>query len=581
VVLAPPPGNSQCWDGDFNYDVCCLSKDPACWDTQFTFQKCCTIPALTLGDAHGDVRGNAECWHDAFTFETCCVQYNQQCFDAHHSFEHCCGAYYTLSFVAARLWSAFVSAATWPYWSWVLFMSVPALPAVYCSIVGLLGGHSDSARSEAEIEQQRPPQIVEGWSSRAAAVRVFATVGVMVFHMVGYPWYVMSTLGVLGVYGQGPLHSLLMSLSVVSVNVFFILSTFLAASLLAAGSEDVGGAKWMEFLRRNLTQTALALLRRVVRSTPTFLVTAPVVFRSLGGLTMTEIVLGPAWPFACEFVCYAIVQVLLLFERLMGEATGVALTVSALAVCVHKRVEAGSDWPRSSKQWQHAHAAVAANRLPLCLMVLLLTKLLRRARLTRTGRDAHGWQKVLHSQSFISRVAAVLGPAMAIVGFLATGFAEWCWVHGPRSLLPVYSYPCLINLPLVLGLVPFLEAGSHQPASAGSWHVPLLRAVEPWCLPALQVHHPINMALRGREGLRWPKTLLTSWFLVGHAPLLFGWTLAASWLVACVRRPFERGAAVVMQTVSHGPCHCAGRWAATALLTGAACAIVVAEWAIL
>jgi len=282
----------------------------------------------------------------------------------------------------------------------------------------------------------------------------------------------------------------LSSLLVVQTDVFFVLSAYLTvvghlhekAQVEGSGKTSACAPAMLDAV----TDAAAAVLRRVVRTAPMFVLAASLDARNTVAYLLyscwPDIISGVTWPygkpftwpFAVDLLCLSTVRVLLAVDALFGEASTVAATVVLLASCLERRRRHGP-LGFDAGSWHLAHLALGAHRLPLHLVTLLLTLALarcgRRARLSRPAAPAahavangtvvtgattfNGWPGLA---ALADSAAMFLAWFLAAVGVVTTAAIEWCWRFGPRKVLPWWIYPFPAKLPLLVGCVLLLEA---------------------------------------------------------------------------------------------------------------------------
>eukprot|EP00927_Polykrikos_kofoidii_P029601 TRINITY_DN25583_c0_g1_i1.p1 TRINITY_DN25583_c0_g1~~TRINITY_DN25583_c0_g1_i1.p1 ORF type:complete len:789 (+),score=53.72 TRINITY_DN25583_c0_g1_i1:41-2368(+) len=87
----------DCWQGGFNFEMCCVMQTPSCWAFGHTYESCCGPSALPLRR----VLGNPGCWmggsfNNVFTWEECCLPQNERCWGgvgSEFTFARCCGSH--------------------------------------------------------------------------------------------------------------------------------------------------------------------------------------------------------------------------------------------------------------------------------------------------------------------------------------------------------------------------------------------------------------------------------------------------------------------------------------------------------
>lgn len=93
---------AQCWQGGYDFEVCCVQREPACWDGEYNYEACC----FPRAERFGPVLGDPSCWRSAdaggrsqafLSYEQCCLTADNDCWGwgsgsaETYSFQRCCG----------------------------------------------------------------------------------------------------------------------------------------------------------------------------------------------------------------------------------------------------------------------------------------------------------------------------------------------------------------------------------------------------------------------------------------------------------------------------------------------------------
>lgn len=469
----PPAGGSQmklgrrvCWIGGHvnRYAECCREGNTVCmWDSGvFKFDDCCS-DALPPGDT--------SCWSGPFNYWKCCEQYAlwspaSECFDTIYTFERCCGTSAKVAlFALNRKLGRMQVLLSMCYGAWL-----PGIMLSACVRMVWSGGSAYRKGGREDIDGQLTHAGRKLVVPAAATLRILAVTAIVSWHSVGL-------CGWSRYCGDGSfssLQELASSFLVVYTDVFFVLSTYLTV----VGTLEQAPVVGVNRIYAAGVDTATAILRRVVRTAPTFLCVACLSHGTFGSF-LNDLQLGnvlgvtwphgnpKSWPFGVELLCLVATRTLLFLIAIAGEMVGISCAVVLLAICLKRRHFVGGHhhMVRSSEPeaWHASHVALGGHRLPLCLSTLLLTWMLRHASsATRDARRADdevrddGFRALWCNDSF-ARAASVVAWMGALVGITLSGAVEWCWSYGPRFIVPWWVYPFPAKLPLVLGCVLLLE----------------------------------------------------------------------------------------------------------------------------
>lgn len=225
---------------------------------------------------------------------------------------------------------------------------VSCLPVVLRKFCGLMRA------SLGIVETSDPPILHTSPAERAvlfeaSALKVLATVGTMLFHFSYDEPVARDEL-------KGVGHEMVLSLSIVCTDIFFVTSTFLSEpgcmSFQTSKIFDSDAGALLR-LRLSLVHFEAALLRRFLRMAPSFIIQA-VVHNSCTLLDRFlflsfSVAVGGAWPWGVQFLCMVVVKFVYLLSALVGKSFGLASTVLLLACCIQRHHAVG---PLVSTQWE-------------------------------------------------------------------------------------------------------------------------------------------------------------------------------------------------------------------------------------
>eukprot|EP00928_Gymnodinium_smaydae_P056512 TRINITY_DN39882_c0_g1_i1.p1 TRINITY_DN39882_c0_g1~~TRINITY_DN39882_c0_g1_i1.p1 ORF type:complete len:612 (+),score=43.18 TRINITY_DN39882_c0_g1_i1:130-1965(+) len=438
-----------CWDGHYTPQFCCdlslgSKGNSRCFDELFTFERCCVGEFLPAQEAHdtqttevqnereidkemqkeSELAGSCFGPHTGYSYEACCIN-GDNCWDAVYTVDRCCGSQVALNMLARS-----VREDAYTLWSRLLTRVKKRIPEMAPCFWLVLFVPAILFRANGEDMRH----ISTGQEvPLARELKVWATLGITVYHHLhGSSLATAANFGGLRELPSSASFTLLICCGNTFMDLFFIVTTYLVASR-PLPSFSSGQLSML------LEQPALAVLRRFARTTPCFAFATALRLVPTRQHILQEFLLPSAriWPFAHELLCYAAMQLMRSVLALCGFVPCLAVASVILALCHQNRLDRGANFPATHFTWWQAYTSVTMLYLPLCLLTFIVTRVL----------GASGtWKRSL------------LPHAAAVLGFLFRGFVEWCWIYGPRSLVPWWSYPFLFRLPFMVGIVWLLEA---------------------------------------------------------------------------------------------------------------------------
>lgn len=570
----------RCWGSIFDvsrgYVDCCYYGRGDCWDAAgvFTPSRCCTqvVPP-----------GDPACWNGAYTYQGCCMKHRRWfversgCFDYEYTFERCCGGHSGVAFFELRHRLAAVHAAfSTVRGPWLCFL-VLSICARICKTETHIGGATGQGKCDMAC-MRRAVNV-----PAATSLRVLAMCGIVAVH----------SSALVGMRADGttqdmresePLLNFASSLFVVHTDIFFVLSAYLSAVSVEQRKLPPAPSRAAQ-LQAAVLEAAAGVLRRVTRTAPTFLLAASLRTGSLEAFLRglrTEDVLGVVWPFGVDLLCFMVVRMLLLLSAVAGEVVGGAVVISLLAACAERRRKAGPHLggrhPLAPDVWHRGHLSMFGHRLPLALATLLLLRLLRLLRPV-CGRHRGQVSSVYNYRPQCVHLGWAITWMMLWLGIIFAAVAEWCWVYGPRPLLPWWSYPFVVKLPLVLGCVLLLEESYRAavvPQRGRGGSSPIFEALDKLSLGVLVLHWKVEDFVV----LSVPFHDRSFVMLLFQMPAVLFWSCLAAALLQWVELPLRHLLDALLATLlAHARHQHNGRLTWLSYMAGAILFIVVAACA--
>eukprot|EP00747_Dinoflagellata_sp_TGD_P202954 gnl/TRDRNA2_/TRDRNA2_76540_c2_seq1.p1 gnl/TRDRNA2_/TRDRNA2_76540_c2~~gnl/TRDRNA2_/TRDRNA2_76540_c2_seq1.p1 ORF type:complete len:201 (+),score=25.69 gnl/TRDRNA2_/TRDRNA2_76540_c2_seq1:84-605(+) len=120
-------------------------------------------------------------------------------------------------------------------------------------------------------------------------------------------------------------------------------------------------------------------------------------------------------------------------------------------------------------------------------------------------------------------------------GLAVTAAMEWIYTYGPRVLLPEWTYPFLVKLPLVTSCVLLLECSRRAAAATVPNPMPILKALERCSLGVLLLHEGVEViALKFL-----PMHMQDASMLLYQLPALLFWSWLAASVLVWTEEPFR------------------------------------------
>lgn len=504
-------GNPMCWNGLYSFERCCQGTDASCWEGPHSEAFCCKAQ---------DVQATAtSCWVGGLTCRCCAT--GEACFDEVYTFDSCCDECYTKA-EPCFLWNGALSLERLSSCS-----RRQILAACLSHIRGLMGKISGAVGLEAvslvalsgilrltqSIDQQqfKPP-----WNQNAALLRILATLGAVTLHYV----YIKAALPEAS--ARTLLHKAVESASIVLQDLYFLVSAYLVAIRRPLGKRMQQQAQGAT-IYGVIVDVSSALVGRIIRTYPA-VIFAHFLFYCTGEKAPW---LG-AWPMGSEFICVACMHGFGIMAFCLGDAASIAGAIALLCTCMERRFRLGRI---ERRLWHYSYQSIMVHRLPSCIAMFILVKLVQLINKKEVGRAAKG--------AIIYNITVVF---VFLTCWIVTAIVEWCHSYGldPSGfpiLLPWWLYPFPAKLFMVVGSFCFLEYASLERLSE-VWQG-AVRFLEVHSFGVLLVHrmvmHVEQMTLRTRN-LRSTEPILQKLF---HLPSLIVWALIAAALLRWLVEPWQ------------------------------------------
>ena len=340
------------------------------------------------------------------------------------------------------------------------------------------------------------------------AVRVQACLMITLYHLLFHKFFS-------GIPG-GPWDDVVRAICVRHIDVFFVLSAYLAVTR----SKEASTRPVLE----QIAVSGATLLRRVARTAP-FLITKALLQHVAEGRSVWEAASNERswlgrWPYCQEFVCYAVVHGLLLVSSLFGKLSAVAAAVAGIAYCQHHRMAFGKILPAYepallSNLWMR--------HLPCSLVVFLICGALTRSNPVREIPDT------LEKTSRCHAASSCLVHLCYHSGILLTGLLEWCFQFGPCDMVSDWHRPLLHTFPLAFGCFVLLEHHRRSPKIPPSWIWPI-EMLDGVSVSWMHIHCDVMGIMDSFQAI--PSTRLG---LLAQTPSLLAWNFLAckvhTWMV--------------------------------------------------
>lgn len=452
-----------------------------------------------------------DCWSEGFDFHTCCYadpRHAQWCWDLVYTPERCCGTELAQKFNEA--YAEHIAQSNrfqWPQGNTVflglwVFLSLPAILRLLLTDKG-----------NSEMPRSGGSQLLR----EALELRILATCGLVGFHF--------------GCFGNAktPYLQFVDATFMTNTDIFYIVSTYLV--FCRGPNPCSAGDALIDF--------GTGILRRLQRTVPVLLLTHLLPWNVFPTDTL-NVFLGDTWPFVVEFVCIAFVRCFLGLACVLGVSSAAAAALATLVGCMwrfhqHQILrKAFIDLGKGEEMGLMIHKSIFGTRLPLCLVTVLLTMCLNKARNTtlRTPTKIHSVQSRRITSWFL-----------AICGLIVTGLMEQRWgIYSNKNptadLSPWWLFPYLTKLPLLLGCLFVLELGEHQRIASEQVSIPSwLVRIESWTLAvnSMKLHW---LFAKAQVKLLPKENDLTVLALLFHWPAAVLWSVFAAAILTWVQQPY-------------------------------------------